>query len=156
MKQLAASLAAVLVLTGITIAAQQNPQQAAAGQDQQQPAATFKSAVDLVAVDVNIIDKTGRPVSGLEAADFTLLVDGKPRTVASAEYIPAVRDVDPSSERPTYYSTNAASAGGRLIMIVGDQGNIGAGRGKLVMDGVARFLSTLSPADRVGLVAIPG
>lgn len=38
-----------------------------AAQDQQAPKPTFKSAVDLVPVDVNVIDKSGRPVPDLAA-----------------------------------------------------------------------------------------
>ena len=41
-------------------------------------------------------------------------------------------------------------------MLVVDQGNIGAGRGRLALDAASRFVAQLSPADRVGLVAIPG
>ncbi len=48
---------------------------------------TFKSAVDLVPVDVSIVDKTGRPVRGLEVSDFVLSIDGRPRKVESAQFI---------------------------------------------------------------------
>jgi tetratricopeptide (TPR) repeat protein len=41
-------------------------------------------------------------------------------------------------------------------MLVVDQGNIGAGRGKLALDAASRFLAKLHPSDRVGLVAMPG
>src|SRR5512134_3675591 len=46
---------------------------------QDQPAATFRSAVDLVRVDVNVLDRDGRPVPGLGVSDFTVEVDGRPR-----------------------------------------------------------------------------
>ena len=41
-------------------------------------------------------------------------------------------------------------------MLVVDQGNIGASRGKYAIDAARRFIGRLSPADRVGLVTIPG
>jgi len=44
---------------------------------------TFRAGVDLVQVDVSVLDKERRPVRGLTAADFTLLEDGKPRTIAA-------------------------------------------------------------------------
>ena len=65
-----------------------------AAQDQPPPKPTFKSAVDLVPVDVNVIDKSGRPVPDLAAGDFTLTVDGKPRRIVSAQFISVDRAVD--------------------------------------------------------------
>ncbi len=49
----------------------------AAAQDpprDQQPRTTFRSSVDLVPVDVNVVDKDGRPVADLGAR--RLLADG--------------------------------------------------------------------------------
>jgi VWFA-related protein len=127
------------------------PQARSAQDAQGQP--TFRSSVDLVPVDVNIIDKTGRPVTALEAGDFVLTIDGKVRRIATAQYVAAG---EPRAAAPTYYSSNMAAAGGRLIMLVVDQGAISAGRGKLALDAASRFVSRLGPADRVGLVSIPG
>jgi VWFA-related protein len=41
-------------------------------------------------------------------------------------------------------------------MLVVDQGNIGASRGKYAIDAARRFVSRLRPSDRIGLVTIPG
>ena len=138
---LAAGFAALL---GVSIAAQ----------DQQAP--TFRTTVDLVPVDVSVIDRSGRPIPGLEAKDFTLTVDGTPRRVASAQYIASVRDTGPAPAAPTHYSTNTSAGGGRMIMIAVDQANIGAGRGRVAMESARKFVERLSPADRVGLVTLPG
>lgn len=140
MKALAA-LAAVLIL---------------AGQDQQPPKTTFRSAVDLVPVDVNVLDKNGRPVEDLKADDFTLAVDGKSRRIASAEFISVTRAIESDPPKPYEYSSNAGAAGGRLVMIVIDAGNIGLGRGKAAIDAAQRFVGSLNRADRVALVTIPG
>jgi VWFA-related protein len=153
MKHLAICAAACVLAAAVLTA--HTPQQTPPPQDPQQPAATFRSAVDLVPVDVNIIDKTGHPVTGLEAGDFVLTIDGKPRKVATAQYIAAGRETDRPAV-PLHYSSNLAAEGGRLIMIVVDQGNIGAGRGKLVLEAASRFVANLNPADRVAVVAIPG
>jgi hypothetical protein len=59
-----------------------------AAQDQPPPKPTFKSAVDLVPVDVNVIDKSGRPVPDQAAGDFTLTVDGKPRRAVNGSNRP--------------------------------------------------------------------
>ena len=41
----------------------------------------FRSAVDLVHLDVSVLDKNRAPVRGLTRADFTILEDGQPRNV---------------------------------------------------------------------------
>src|SRR6188472_1530743 len=112
-------------------------------QDQPPPKTTFKSSVDLVPVDVNVLDKSGRPVSDLAVDDFTLTVDGKPRRVASAQFISVERAIETAPPKPLEYTSNAGAAGGRLIMLVIDAGNIGAGRGKPAIDAARRFLATL-------------
>ena len=55
-----------------------------------QEKAVFRSAVDLVHLDVSVLDEARRPVSGLGAADFTILEDGKPQPIVvfSAVNIP--------------------------------------------------------------------
>src|SRR5579862_9357562 len=50
---------------------------------QQNQAPTFRSAVDLVRLDVSVIDKDRQPIRGLTAADFTVLEDGKPQAVVA-------------------------------------------------------------------------
>jgi VWFA-related protein len=45
----------------------------------QQP--TFRARVDIVHVDTSVFDKQNRPIHGLTAADFTVLIDGKPQPV---------------------------------------------------------------------------
>jgi VWFA-related protein len=125
---------------------------------QQAQAPAFRSSVDLVPVDVSVIAGDGKPVSGLKADDFSLTVDGRQRRVASAEFLSAAgRTAAAAPPRRTVeigYSTNA-DAGGRLIMLVVDQGSIGPGRGRAAMESAIRFVSQLSPADKVALITIP-
>src|SRR5205809_8135491 len=121
--------AALALVAAATLSAQQS---APPAQDAQPPQ-TFKSAVDLVPVDVNVVDRTGRPIGDLTPQDFTLKMDGKPRRIASAQFIAVTRDLEqPLADAD--YSSNPATAGARLIMLVVDQGNIGASRGKYAID----------------------
>ena len=132
---------------------------AAAGQEPSLPSQapqTFRSSVDLVPVDVNVIDRSGRPIADLKAQDFSLKVDGKARRIASAQFIGVTRGVERAPKASESYSSNPPSTGARLIMLVVDQGNIGASRGKYAIDAASRFIGRLSPDDRVGLVTIPG
>ena len=127
----------------------------AASQEPQPPRSTFRSTVDLVPVDVSVVDKNGRPVSDLTAADFTLAVDGKPRRIASAQFI-SIESAIESAPPPREFTTNAGAATGRLIMLVIDSENIGTGRGKPAIDAARRFIGGLNRADRVALVVLPG
>ena len=56
----------------------------AARQQQQPPQPTFRAGVDVVAVDVHVVDGTGRPVPGLRPEDFAITVDGRPRPIVAA------------------------------------------------------------------------
>jgi VWFA-related protein len=127
----------------------------AASQEPQPPRATFKSTVDLVPVDVSVVDRNGRPVPDLTAQDFTLSVDGKPRKIASAEFISIAATPEAVPARTVEYSSNAGAAGGRLIMLVVDAESIGPGRGKTALQAARRFIGTLNRADRIALVVLP-
>src|SRR5262245_48323644 len=149
MRAAPALLVGVFVLGAVPAAAQTPPAD-------QKPSATFKSAIDLVPVDVSVIDKDGRPIADLGAGDFVLTVDGRSRTIASAQFIATSRQSALPDPPPSHYSSNAAATGGRLIMLVIDQGSIGTARGKYAADAAGRFISRLNPADRVGLQTLPG
>src|SRR4029078_2133220 len=138
---------ALLSLTTVAGRAAQEPQAA-------QP--TFRSTVDLVPVDVNVIDKDGRPVAALAAGTFALSADGKPRRIASAQFISVTRSLETPPPQPREYDSNSGAAGGRLVMLVIDSGNIAARRGRPAIQAARRVVGALNPADRVALVTIPG
>jgi VWFA-related protein len=117
----------------------------------------FRSAVDVVRVDVSAIDGSGKPITDLTAADFELRVDGRPRTIVTAQFVavPSAATAAPAVPRPAHYSTNADAVGGRLIMVVIDRSSIVAGRGKAAIQAASRFVQQLNRADRVALATIP-
>src|ERR1700690_3903128 len=57
----------------------------AGAQDAQTP--VFRSGVDLLEVDVNVVDGNGRPIADVHAPEFSVSVDGQNRKVVSSEYI---------------------------------------------------------------------
>ena len=116
----------------------------------------IKAGVELVPVDVSAIDRDGRPVDDLTAAEFVLTVDGRRRAVASAEFIRTGAARAPAPPAPAHFSTNASAATGRLIALVIDQGGIAPGRARLAAESAIRFVKRLSPSDRIALVALPG
>jgi VWFA-related protein len=125
---------------------------------QQTPAPKFTSSLDLVRVDVNVVDASGRPIRDLTADDFEIRVDGRRRPITSAQFVPVGGSLDmpaAAAPPPIDYSSNAHAAGGRLIMIVVDRGSIAVGRGKAAFEAASRFVSGLNRADRVALASIP-
>lgn len=91
----------------------------------QQPPITFRAEVNYVEVDTRVLDRDGKFVAGLQAADFEVLEDGKPQTVSafSLVNIPLER-----AERPLFGSkpiepdvrTNLQGTHGRIYVIVLD------------------------------------
>ena len=122
----------------------------------QQPP-VFEAKVDVVAVDVNVIDAVGKAVRGLKPEDFKITVDGVARTVLSAEFMDfETEETEAEAPPPSpYFSTNEGVKPGRLILIAVDQGHIGLGNGRTVLQTADRLLDKLTPRDRTGLVAFP-
>jgi len=130
-------------------------------------APVFKSGVELIAVDVGIVDRTGLPVRSLRAEQFDVTVDGRPRRVVSAELV----DHAPAPDVPAGGGAKAAERGqpeytandatgrstppGRLIFIVVDQGTFRPAGARAATEAARRFIDRLQPTDRVGLLAFP-
>jgi VWFA-related protein len=157
------SVGACLLASLITIAAQEQQQQ------QQQPAQaprpdepiqgpTFKTGVDLIAIDVAVVDRRGFPVEDLHAPEFSVKIDGEVRRVVSAELVKV--DVEAAKKQVTdktesFYTSNLTPPNGRQIIIAVDQVNIRPGSLRPVLDAASRFLDRLSPLDQVAFVAYP-
>jgi len=154
-----------IVTLGASLAGRQGPPSLAQGQ---KPPA-FKSGVDLIAVDVNVVDRTGQPVAALAAEQFEVSVDGKPRRVASAtflDYASAAAEPPraPIAGQPLRldrsFSSNEreeaeAATPGRVLVLAIDQLSFAPGSGRAAIESARKFLDRLRPSDRVGLVAYP-
>jgi VWFA-related protein len=125
----------------------------------QQKPPVFRGGVDLVTVDVAVLDKQGVPIAGLTPADFTIVADGRPRRVVSADYIAAkgrsaaIRRDD--GQPVPAASTNTQVPASRSFLFVVDVEQIAAGEGRGTMQSIAGYLDRLSPDDRVGIVSLP-
>jgi VWFA-related protein len=132
---------------------------AAAGLVAQQP--SFKASVEVVLIDVTVVDRTAFPVRDLAAADFTVTVDGKPRTILSAQFLshraPGIDDLlRVESGLPALAAPEPEQVGtGRDIIIAVDEDSLEAGDGQIAKRAMGRFLNQLVPADRVAIVTIP-
>jgi VWFA-related protein len=116
----------------------------------QQP--RFQSSIDLTPIDVAVIDDHGKPIPNLTPADFKVSVNGAPRRVVSAEWIPMTAPAKAPVVVPAGYSSNENATGGRLIMIALDETNIGFGQGRGLTRAAAAFVDHLTPSDRVGAI----
>jgi VWFA-related protein len=88
-------------------------------------APTFRSAVDLVDVDVSVLDRNRLPVLGLEASDFTVIEDGtvQPIVAFSAVRLPS-REMPPArwmAEVASDVLTNTFPREGRLVALLIDR-----------------------------------
>jgi hypothetical protein len=86
----------------------------------QQPA--FRTAVELVRLDVTVVTGDGVPVDGLSPADFEVTIKGEPRPVVSAQFLSAASAGERAGGglEPGDFGTNG-DADGRLFLIVVDE-----------------------------------
>lgn len=107
---------------------------------------TFRSAVDLVDVEVSVLDRYRLPVRDLSAADFTVLEEGQPRPIVAfapvvlpARVLPTAKWMDTIA--PDVHS-NAFPRQGRLVVILLD-GSIDGGdatEARQIAEGAVRLL----------------
>ncbi len=111
-------------------------------------------------VDFLAVGLDGTPVPDLNAGDISFKVDGRSRRVTSFRFVDFGRP--PSGLRdvltpplPAPFGSNRFEDAGRLVMIAIDRESIRPGRERPARDAALRFLSDLSPRDRVGLTSLP-
>jgi VWFA-related protein len=124
----------------------------------QQP--QFKSGVQLLTIDASVRDKAGNPVPDLKPTDFTVTIDGKPRTVVFAQYFHSEASTIVASSDPTVgrYETNTSpdSSAGHVVVFAIDRNALPPETERPILASAATMLDGLSRTDSVGLVEIPG
>ena len=157
MRNLLAVASYVMTALALVAAQEQPPSQSSQTREPIQ-GPSFRTGIDLVAVDVSVVDKNGRPVDDLLAPDFLVKIDGNQRRVVSADLVKV--DVE-AARKPqvdktqSLYTSNLTPPNGRRIVLAIDQVRIGPGSLRPVLDAASRFLDRLSPLDQVSLVAFP-
>src|SRR4051812_6192856 len=58
----------------------------AAAPGQQQPP-TFRAGIDLIAVDVQVVNRSGEPIPSIQPDRFSVTIDGRQRKVISADVV---------------------------------------------------------------------
>src|SRR5438132_3503076 len=79
MRSIGGKIRALFCLLGILAAeAQQTPPN--------NPPVRFQTSTQLVVETVSVTDKSGKPIEGLTARDFTITEDGVPQVISFCEY----------------------------------------------------------------------
>jgi VWFA-related protein len=148
--------AAVLIgafLTGSTDAQVPAPTQAQAPR--------FKSGVEVVLLDVNVVDRKGTPDEGFGPGDFTVTVDGIPRTVVSAQFIRHTGMPQVTEPRPDPGEGAGAPppppppVRPRDVLIVVDEDSLETADALPAKRAITTFIDQLATTDRIGIVTIP-
>lgn len=152
---LALAGAAMLAATAAVVA-----QQPPAGE---QPA--FRAGADLVIVDAVVVDKTGKPVTNLTAADFEVKDEGRRQAISLFQTISVdaaatatTAAAGPGPTRRYGFSTNtgAAAVASRAFVLFFDDIHLTQAEGDRAKVALNQFLEReLQPGDLVSLVA-PG
>jgi VWFA-related protein len=137
----------------------------ASGDSQDRPA-VFRARTDLIKVDVTVLDRDRKPVSGLTAADFTVLENGKPRLIQafSAVDLPApspasVPQVAWRTEVPPDVVSNQISPARIVVLIIDDASVVGGGSAtsgswavRKVRETARTLIDGLDPTDLAAVV----
>ena len=129
-----------------------------AAQESQEPP-KFPSQIEQVTVDAVVTDKKGVPITGLTAADFTVLEDGVPQTIANFEAVqlPATASPTPPQKPRVSTNTDPAARVGRTFVIVFDDIHMTRFNAIPAKKAIAEFLKTgVREGDHVTLVATGG
>ncbi|MEO7190289.1 MAG: VWA domain-containing protein [Vicinamibacterales bacterium] len=124
---------------------------------------TFRSSVDLIAVDVHVAGRNGQPLTILTPADVEVTIDGHKRRVLSATFtrhqltpLPsmaggltseAVRSDGPGSAQ--------VDDGGRTFIVSIDTASFRGLDAHVAILAAQRFIRQLAPADAVGVYTLP-
>ena len=116
----------------------------------------FEAHADVVLVDVSVVSGNGDPVTGLTAADFSLEVNGKPRSVHTVQFISSLgMKTAPEVPRLAGVSSNDGPSTGRLLLFVIDENYLRVGSARAVLRTAERVMAKLPAGDLVGLARLP-
>src|SRR5215471_3848401 len=128
----------------------------------QGPVPSFRSGIGLVQIDVSVADGRHQPIRGLQAADFTVLEDGKPRPIRVFESvdlatIAARPEVPPAADSSAGVATNqTGNQNGRLVFILMDR-TIPVGHPVVAAKKVAAAaINALGPSDLAAIITTGG
>ena len=112
-----------------------------------------------ITIDFLALANDGRPILDLKADEVTLRVGGRQRQIKNLKL---VRSGDgggakaAAASAPAPYSTNTGGDGtGRTFLLIVDTEAMRASTERPVREAIDKLISTLSPADKIGIVVAP-
>ncbi len=122
---------------------------------------TIQAAAQLVVVDVVVTDKSGRPVHGLKAADFSLSEGSTPQTIRhfeehSAQTVADAANVPLMPKMPPGVYTNytPAPAAGAVNLLLLDALNTPMKDQAYVRQQLLDYLKTVAPGTRIAIFGL--
>ncbi len=154
--------AAGTLVVGVSLLAQSQTPPVTQSQTTPQQQPVFRSGVDVIRLDVSVLDKDRRPVSGLVADNFTVVENGKPqRIVAVTEMAASDQDATPSAWMRMVPPDVAANdltdmtGDGRFVAIIMDDWNVPFDDHEMILNtrAVGRYLvDALNPSDVAAVI----
>lgn len=121
---------------------------------------SFRAGVELVQVDVVVLDREGRPVTGLRAADFTVLDRGRPQSVQTFTEIRHRQDEAPPLLPPpdvkADVADNANARSKRAVVLVVHDMALARSRIDAARESLRRLLAELGPQASIALLFTTG
>jgi VWFA-related protein len=123
-----------------------------------EPETTLRTSTDLVVIDVTVIDSQQKPVTHLEAPDFSILEDGHPQTIKVLEEhvasAPAPLPPAPKLDPGTFTNNSLVPAGGALDILLFDKLNTPMDAQAQVQDQVLKYLKEAPAGARMAIFTL--
>lgn len=124
----------------------------------QQP--VFRTSVEVIAVDVQVMDKEGNPISQIAPQAFDVSIAGKRHKVTSATFIRHTESSMPVTGRlaPSpmpLFGEEPSPTLARTVILAVDNGSFEPGDTQAAMDAARGFIRQLDPNDLLGLYMYP-
>lgn len=120
---------------------------------------TFRSAVDMVVVDTQVLDRDGVPVDKLGAKDFQVWINNQSRRVVSADLVryplETAVTIAPSADQADWIHGELPEVRGRIIVLAIDELSFGQRDLRVAVNTMKQFIAQLQPDDVIGLYAYP-
>jgi VWFA-related protein len=157
MKTARMSIALAAAALGVTVvsAQQQPPPPAAPASAAPQLQGVFRSGVELVRVDVQVVSGEGHPMLELGINDFNVGIDGDKRRVVSAELVQFAKPDPTSPENGPIRTPGTLPEDARVFIIAVDQMGFPTGEIQRLRTAIRHFIDQLRPQDLVALYTFP-